>query len=309
MMKKTEAFFKSYFNRLNTGTLTAGKRDSVFHEQTEKEEKPVRNLILFLITFITTTLAGAHSGRTPLEIFSSGLPYSLTLLLILLFHEFGHYFAARKFRIRASLPFFIPLPFGPVGTMGAVIKMKSPIPDRRALLYIGAMGPVPGFVVSLAAVVAGIYLSEVKMLPPSNSMMPVFGDSILFSSIVWAIHGSIPPGYDVYLSPYAWAGWLGFLITSLNLMPVGQLDGGHIAYALLGDKQKFFGWGMVGTLTVLSFGFQGWILWLIIILFVLMVAHPFVEKGENLNWREKALGWFCMIVFILTFIPVPVKIL
>src|SRR5208337_4308439 len=126
---------------------------------------------------------------------------------------------------------------------GAVIKTRSPIQGRRALFYIGAMGPLPGFAVSLAAVIAGVYLSEIKPLSIMiNGPTPVFGDSLLFLLIVKAIHGTPPHGYDLYLHPVAWAGWIGFLITSLNLMPIGQLDGGHILYALIGGRQKFFGW-------------------------------------------------------------------
>jgi Predicted membrane-associated Zn-dependent proteases 1 len=157
-------------------------------------------------------------------------------MTILGVHEFGHYFAARRFGVDATLPYFIPFP-SIVGTMGAVIKTKSPIPHRRALFYIGVMGPIPGFIVSLAAVIVGIMLSEIQPLPPAEGITPVFGDSILFGFIVHLFHSEIPAGFDIALHPFAWAGWIGFLVTSLNLIPIGQLDGGHILYSLLGRKQ------------------------------------------------------------------------
>jgi membrane-associated protease RseP (regulator of RpoE activity) len=265
------------------------------------------NILLFIITFITTTLAGSQTAESAGSIILSGLPFSITIMAILLSHEMGHYLAARHFGIRATLPYFIPFP-SIIGTMGAVIKIKSPIKDRKALFYIGAMGPVSGFILSLAAVIAGVYLSEIKPLPAvTDGFLPVFGDSYLFAFITEAIHGNIPAGYDIYLSPYAWAGWIGFLVTSLNLMPMGQLDGSHILYALLGRKQIFFGWAMFIALIILSFVWPGWIVWIIIALFFLMIGHPPVEDGAALSPGEKALGWICVIIFFLTFIPVPVR--
>ncbi len=282
-----------------------------YREITVEKNKPVIiNIVLFLVTFITTSLAGAHSGNSFPEYIVSGLPYSLTIITILLTHEFGHYFAARSFGVRATLPYFIPFP-SLIGTMGAVIKVKSPIPDRRALFYIGAMGPLTGFAVSLAAVIIGISLSEVRALPVGGGEVPipVFGDSLLFALIVKVFHGTIPQGKDIFLSPYAWAGWIGFLITSINLMPVGQLDGSHILYALIGKKQRIAGWGVLAGLVVLSFFWYGWTLWIVIILFFLMVAHPPVIQGRELSLFEKGVGWFCMVIFFLTFIPVPVELI
>ena len=121
------------------------------------------------------------------------------------------------------------------------------------------------------------------------------------------IHGDIPAGYDIYLSPYAWAGWIGFLVTSLNLMPIGQLDGSHIVYALLGRKQLLFGWTAFAGLILLSFFWQGWILWIIIALLFLMIGHPPIENGSDLSFSEKLIGWSCVFIFIITFIPIPVK--
>jgi len=303
--------FRSYIYRLNNGTVPYFRIQRTVSSVNEIKNKPVIvNIILFLLTFITTSLAGGSSDGSLIEYFISGLPYSLTILTILLSHEFGHYFAARYFGLKTTLPYFIPFP-SLIGTMGAIIRIRSPIPDRKALFYIGAMGPVMGFIVSLIAVVIGIYLSEVKPLPVGGGdvAIPIFGDSLLFSFIVRIFHGTIPHGHDIFLGPFAWAGWIGFLITSINLIPIGQLDGGHILYALLGRKQLFFGWAAFFGLFVLSFIWYGWIIWLIISLLILMIAHPDVQKGQDLSFWEKVLGWSCMIIFVLTFIPVPVEII
>ena len=319
---KIKTFFKYYLFRLNNGMPGRQTRDKIAqipHESGEtgypptfKQEgksRPVINLLLLIITFCTTTLAGAGQGESALDIIISGLPYSVTLMLILGIHEMGHYTAAKKFGVKATLPYFIPFP-SIVGTMGAVIKTKSPIPHRKALFYIGAMGPLPGFIASLTAVTAGVYLSQIEALPvPGQIPLPVFGDSLLFRFIVNFIHGPIPAGHDIFLHPVAWAGWIGFLITSLNLMPIGQLDGGHILYALIGEKQVDAGWAAFGMLIILSFFWPGWIVWIIMTLVILMIAHPYVPEGPPLTKSEVFTGWMCMAVLVLTFIPVPVEFL
>ncbi len=311
--KVLKRFFKSYFFRLNNGMSYRASlymADQSYAAQrfvsVEKERRFI-NLLLFIVTFSTTTMAGATSDNSIPDALLSGLPYSVTLMLILTVHEFGHYFASKRFGVAATLPYFIPFP-SIVGTLGAVIKTKSPIPDRRALFYIGIMGPIPGFVVSLAAVTAGVMMSQVLPLPPADGTMPIFGDSILFASIVHIFHGTIPAGYDIALHPLAWAGWIGFFITSLNLMPIGQLDGGHVLYALIGRKQVYAGWLSLAVLVFLSFVWPGWCVWIIAAFFILMVAHPYIPATSELSLKEKAAGWFCMLILLLTFIPLPVQI-
>lgn len=305
-------FLKLYFFRLNNG-LPAGMRANISNQPavqkkflSQKKDRWYINLALFVITLCTTTLAGAVNTDGILNTIISGLPYSVTLMTILGVHEFGHYFAARRFGIKATLPFFIPFP-SIVGTMGAVIKTKSPIPHRRALFYVGVMGPLPGFAVSLAAVIAGIMFSQILPLPPKDGLTPIFGNSLLFSMIVYIFHGTIPAGYDIALHPIAWAGWIGFLVTSLNLIPIGQLDGGHILYSLIGRKQVYAGWVSFAGLLCLSFVWPGWGVWIFMTLFIFMVAHPKVPDA-GLSLKEKAAGWFCMVVLVITFIPVPVTI-
>jgi len=279
-------------------------------EQTKKDTPLWVHVALFFATLVTTTLAGASSYESIPVIITSGLPFSITIMTILLAHEMGHFLTARHFGMKATLPYFIPFP-SLIGTMGAVIKIKSPMRSNRALLLVGAMGPVTGFVLSLIAVVAGIYFSEIRQLPAitGDMAMPIFGDSILFASVTYLIHGPIPPGYDIFLSPYAWAGWIGCLVTSLNLMPLGQLDGGHILYALIGRKQLYVGWGVFAGLAALSFVWPGWLVWVFITLFFLMVGHPVIRDNTVLSRNEKLLGWSCVLIFLLTFIPVPVQII
>lgn len=315
MINKTvlRRFFKSYFFRLNNGASHTARvnmpvdfiaENNLFYE---KKERRVVNLVLFIITFGTTTLAGAVNDESIFRALLSGLPYSLTLMLILGVDEFGHYFAAKRFGVKATLPYFIPFP-SIVGTMGAVIKTKSPIPHRKALFYIGIMGPIPGFIVSLAAVITGVMLSTIQPLPPADGLTPIFGDSILFASVVHFFHGAIPAGYDIALHPFAWAGWIGFLVTSLNLIPIGQLDGGHILYSLIGRKQVYAGWISLAALVCLSFVWPGWSVWIFMTLFFLMVAHPQIPETVELSFKEKVAGWFCMLILALTFIPVPVQV-
>lgn len=323
MLKKIKLMFHLYRYRLNNGVpykyrhlnhqLYIPENDEPIEtspqiQTSAKKKKPWLNLVLFIATFITTTLAGAHSGNTTTDFLISGLPYSVTLMLILGTHEMGHYIASKKFAVDATLPFFIPFP-SIVGTMGAVIKTRTPIPHTKALFYIGAMGPIPGFIVSLAAAIIGIYLSQVLPLPDVTDMgtMPIFGDSLLFGFIVYIFHGPIPAGHDIFLHPFAWAGWIGFLITSLNLMPIGQLDGGHIIYALIGRKQVYAGWLAFAAIIILSFFWPGWIVWIILSLLILMIAHPPVPLNTPLTRAEKITGWSCMVILALTFIPIPVS--
>jgi membrane-associated protease RseP (regulator of RpoE activity) len=309
MIKKILPSIRKYFNWLNMKPDEHYIRRSVHYDATFRNYKRLWiNILLFLVTVISTTVAGAESADNIGDIILSGLPFSLTLMAILFSHEMGHYLAARYFGVKATLPYFIPFP-SIIGTMGAVIKLKSQITERRVLLYIGAMGPIAGFILSLIAAVIGIYLSEVKPIPVStDGMTLIFGDSVLSSLITRIIHGEIPPGYDIYLSKYAWAGWIGFLITGLNLMPIGQLDGSRVIYSLLGKKQIYFGWAAFTGLIFLSFIWPGWIVWIIMALVFLRIAHPPIEDDTELSTGEKITGWICLAIFLLTFIPVPVNI-
>lgn len=199
------------------------------------------HLALFLATVITTTFIGAlYEGVNPLKNPSEmwkGLPFSLALLVILLSHEMGHFLASKKHHVKATLPYFIPAPVG-VGTFGAFIKIKEPIKDRRSLLDIGVAGPLAGTVLSIIAVVWGLEHSQVTFKPLPQGTM-ILGEPLLFKLLSKIIIGNLPQNADVILHPVAFAGWIGFFVTALNLIPIGQLDGGHIVFALVGPWHLF----------------------------------------------------------------------
>ncbi|RJQ57000.1 MAG: site-2 protease family protein [Nitrospiraceae bacterium] len=268
------------------------------------------HVLLFIATFITTLLAGAlMNGVIPWEQPGKiylGLPFSLTLLFILLTHEMSHYFMSRKHNVQATLPYFIPAP-SIIGTFGAVIKMKPPIPDRRSLIDIGASGPIGGFIIAVIASVIGLGLSEVR---PAGEMREglVFGTSILFDFLSRVMLDADPEKYDILLHPVAFAGWIGLLVTSLNLLPIGQLDGGHITYALLGEKHEWISKGMVPVLIILGIVYwNGWLLWAIIMIFLGYRHPPVVYPWIQLDRKRKIVGWIALLIFILTFTPTPVK--
>jgi membrane-associated protease RseP (regulator of RpoE activity) len=236
-----------------------------------------------------------------------GLPFSLSLLGILLVHEFSHYLMSRKHGVESSLPYFIPAPTL-FGTLGAFITMRSRITTRNALMDIGSSGPIAGFLVSIVASVAGLYFSEVQVVNRPGEMI-VLGDSLLFLTLTKIVVGSVPAGSDIYLHPVAFAGWIGFFVTSLNLIPVGQLDGGHIAYAILGERHEKLSRVLIGVLVVLGlFMFEGWLVWAVLLFFLGAKHPPILLPDVPLDPRRKAVGMVSFIIFILTFIPVPVAI-
>ncbi len=278
------------------------------------------HIILFVLTLITTTLAGVMlNGVAPWEEPGKiyiGLPFSLTLLFILLVHEFSHYFMSRKHRVSATLPYFIPAPPIPfiIGTFGAIIKMKPPIPDRRALLDIGASGPIGGFIIAIIATVIGLKLStkipvdEVHQIPDAIS----FGSSLLLYLISKIVLNVDPEKYEILMHPVAFAGWIGLLVTMLNLLPIGQLDGGHVTYALFGEKHATISKVTIPVLVLMGiFLWLGWLFWAAIMIFVSYKTGfkhpPVVYPMIMLDKRRKIIGWACLVIFILTFMPVPVS--
>jgi membrane-associated protease RseP (regulator of RpoE activity) len=272
---------------------------------------PLLNLALFVLTFVSTLVVGAiHAGVDILEKpqdLVQGLPFSLSLLLILLVHEFSHYMTSRRHGIDASLPYFIPAPTL-FGTLGAFIRMRSSITTKNALMDIGASGPIAGFFVSIVAVIVGLYYSEIRAIPLQSDEMMVLGDSLLFLALTKIVIGSVPDTYGVYLHPVAFAGWIGFFVTSLNLIPAGQLDGGHIAYAILGEKHLWLSKVMIGLLVLLGYFFQGWLVWAVLLFFLGSKHPPILFPEVPLDPRRKAIGFLALLIFILTFIPVPVSI-
>ena len=271
--------------------------------------------ILFLLTIFTTLLAGAimegaQIFSNPLEIFK-GIPFSFTLLFILGTHEFGHYYYAQKHRVDATLPYFIPAPpfLFLIGTFGAFIKIKSPIYRKDALLQIGAAGPIAGFIIAVPALIIGLLLSEVIEKNDIQGAI-ILGDSILMKILTFITHPGLLESQDIMLHPIAFAGWIGLLVTMLNLLPIGQLDGGHIAYAMLGEKQDIIGKLAFLLLIPLSFFSINWLIWGILLLLLMRsVKHPPIQDIHvPLSYKDKRIGYACLIIFILCFIPAQFKI-
>jgi membrane-associated protease RseP (regulator of RpoE activity) len=277
------------------------------------------NVVLFAATVLATLLTGAINevgqtlpGRMILPallqqpiLLLTGVPFSLTLMSILLCHEMGHYIVGRRYNAPVSLPYFIPMPFfGLFGTMGAVIVQRAPFEDRRSLFDIGVAGPLAGLVVTLPLLVYGLATSKVGPIPPGSLME---GNSILYLAIKYLIFGKVLPGngLDVSLNAVAWAAWGGLLITSLNLLPVGQLDGGHILYALLGKRAWPVAIGVVFLLLAMGFLWSGWFLWAILIL-VFGVRHPApLNDLSPMGFKRALVGVGVLILFVLTFAPIP----
>ena len=292
------------------------------------------NIVFFLLTVVSTFYVGAEYwvlGR-PVESLVdvlSGWKFAVPLLFILLCHEFGHYLMARRHRVDASLPYFIPFPFL-FGTFGAVIRMRSPISTRNALLDIGSMGPIAGMAAAIPIMVLGLSWSTIGPVEPGVGMQE--GQSILYAIVKRLVVGPIPDGQDVWLHPVALAGWIGFFITMLNLLPVGQLDGGHVAYALFGPRQdrlsRIVQLGLVplGIGLCLYHGVTGraagetgdrlvesymmganWLVWAIALQVMRMMTgskHP-PTGPEPLSAMRKMVAIACLILFVVLFMPVP----
>lgn len=270
---------------------------------------PSINLILFILTIFTTLLAGAiMEGINPLQNpmgIIIGWPFSVTLMLILGFHEFGHYYFARKHNVNATLPYFIPAPTF-IGTFGAFIKIKSPIYRKDALLQIGAAGPIAGFLVAVPALIIGLSLSQVVAIS-SAEMGITLGDSILMKFLSAIIFPDLQNTQDILLHPIAFAGWIGLLVTMLNLLPIGQLDGGHIAYAMLGRKHAKVAKFALLALIPMGLLSLNWLVWAALILILMRTTkHPPVNDIDvPLSDKNKRIGYFCLAIFIVCFIPVP----
>lgn len=267
-------------------------------------------IILFSLTVITTLFAGAiqqgaNPFREPLSLLK-GIPFSFTLLTILLTHEFGHYFTSRYHKVPATLPYFIPAPSF-IGTFGAFIRMTSPILKKKAIFDIGISGPIAGFVVAIVAIVIGLDLSTIIKEGSSEGFK--LGSPLVFSWLSQLILGDPGGGYDILLHPVAFAGWIGLFVTSLNLIPMGQLDGGHVVYALFGEKQRFISVAMIPILLWLgTIGWSGWFVWAFLPLIFGLRHPPVTDLDTPLDRGRIIVGWLGLIMFIITFIPVPFSV-
>jgi len=285
------------------------------------------NVVLFILTILSTyfvgylwginyLLAGQNpddiSGALNLSLFLKpaliklSLIYSLSLLVILLGHELGHYLTCRRYRVQASLPFFIPAPTL-IGTLGAFIRIKSPLTGREELFDVGANGPLTGFLLSVPALYTGLQLSRlIPALPRESSIL--FGEPLLLKLFVRLTFGPVAQNQDLILHPLAVAGWVGLLVTSFNLFPVGQLDGGHILYALFGEKIRKVAPGIILILLVLGvFYWAGWLIWAVLISVMGLRHPPVADSGQGFSRRRIFLSLAVALIFILSFIPAPIS--
>lgn len=285
------------------------------------------NIILFIATLFSTFFVGitwslsfkyadvfSQSPQIDLnvkifedpQIISLSIVYAIVLIGILLGHELGHFLACQYYKIDATLPYFIPAPTL-IGTLGAFIKIKSPITRKQQLFDIGIAGPLVGFILSVPTLIYGLSLSRaVPAIPREESL--IFGEPLILKIVGSMIFKNVPPDFDVILHPVAFAGWVGIFVTALNLFPIGQLDGGHISYALLGPKSRNLAKLFLGIFIFMGIFFWiGWFIWVFII-FLMGLRHPRVIDEETpLSPRRKFLGFVVFIIFILSFIPDPIK--
>ena len=289
-------------------------------------------LVLIALTFLSTFYVGATQvlERTPTSVdeLATGWVFSVPLMAILLAHEFGHFFAGVYHRVDVSPPYFIPVPFFLLGTLGAVIQIRERIRSRSALLDIGAAGPICGLIVAVPVLIYGIGTSPVQPLPEGEYLLE--GRSLLYLAILHGLKGPIPAGYDISLTPTALAGWAGLLITMINLLPFGQLDGGHVAYALLGPRQNQVSRKVLRLLPAVAVvvslayavpaylaGVRGdrliydatagmhWLIWAAVLWLLTRATgpgHPPTED-EALSSTRRVVGWLTLSLFVLLFMP------
>jgi membrane-associated protease RseP (regulator of RpoE activity) len=310
---------------------------------------------LFILTFFTTTVAGVlWLNRDPFELsnFHLGIPYSAAILFILASHEFGHYFASRYHKVDATLPYFIPFPpiyFVTFGTFGAVIRMKSIIPSKKVLFDIGVAGPLAGLIASLLVLVYGFlhlpspefilaihpdYNFAANASSSTHGMTLSFGNTLLYFGLKDILtnpsHQFVPPLSEIYHYPFLCAGWFGLFVTALNLIPMGQFDGGHVIYAMFGEFHRKI--AQISFYALLAFSipslsdtilrslfefvykhdvgqivpfaqysWSSWFLWAMIALYIVKLYHPPVSDETPLDSKRMAIGWFCIIIFFLSF--------
>ena len=285
-----------------------------------------RYVVLFLLTAISTTyvgrshylsfyqgLGGGFNPFTTWELIARGLWYSIPILAILGCHELGHYLACRYYGVAASRPYFIPMPLVLTGTLGAFIRIRQPIPGKRELFDIGIAGPIAGFVVAVPLLFMGMYLSRIDELPRNlNGELFWLGEPLLFKAAAWLTFGHVADGYTITMHPVAFAAWFGMLATALNLFPIGQLDGGHISYAVLGRKSTAVTLVMVVCLIGLAvFSSMSWAVWAGLTTLMLVAFGPHHPRTPDehvpLDSTRRALAVFAVIMFILCFTPAPIE--
>lgn len=304
-----------------------------------KQDKISTNIILFILTVLSVMLVGAQpEGSLPADFWGqilalagaifTGWPFALSLLGILVSHELGHYFMSRYHKTPATLPYFIPFPLSPLGTMGAAIIMRGIPKNKRILFDIGVAGPLAGLVVAIPVLILGLSLSELGPIEPSpNGFME--GNSLLYLFAKFVVFGRLLPtpiepqgilywlqyfftgrpvpfgGTDVFIHPVAFAGWAGILVTALNLIPAGTLDGGHVIYSMFGDRAKRAFPYIIVLLTVLGFFWSGWWLWAVLVFWLGRVNAEPLDQITQLDVNRRGLAVLMIVIFFLVFMPVP----
>lgn len=323
--------------RRHQGQVALVAQPGVFH--TPKPRNPWINLGLAIATIISVQLSGAFYAcqclPTTLDQWLSGAPMMLSMMAILLAHEFGHYFAARSHKVAVTLPYFIPLPvISPVGTLGAFIQLRSPFRTKKQLFDIGVAGPLGGLIFAIPLIFWGVANSPVQSLT-RNDLSVLEGNSIFYLAVKYLVHGEILPSFDRYadlpvwseylrvlagiipagggidilMTPVAFAAWFGLFVTAMNLLPVGQLDGGHILYSLLGHNARWLGLVLVGLMVAAGiFWWPGWLLWAMLVFFIIGTGHPpplndLVELGTG----RKILAYVMIAFIIIFFMPNPLQ--
>ena len=293
-----------------------------------------KHIALLALTLATTSAAGAchqlsfdvSMGTTAAPeaaslaelvwiVFShlpAGLTYSLPLIIILGAHEFGHYIYCRIHQVDATLPYFLPFPIALTGTLGAVIRIREAFPSKRALFDIGVAGPIAGFVALLPFLWWGVTLSGVVKFPESGEGVIYFGEPLLFKAVAALHFGELPEGFDIVLHPMGFAAWFGMLATALNLLPFGQLDGGHIAYALLGRRAAFVsGATLVTAVLLFMFESSSWFfvaLMMVAMALLLGLRHPrVVDEHDPLDRGRVVVALIALVIFVVCFTPVPIE--
>ena len=288
-----------------------------------------RHVVLFLFTVATTTLLGvdhylsfrSNFGTLAVAIDAratfEALVYSASILAILGAHEMGHYVACRHYNVDATLPFFLPFP-SLSGTLGAVIKIREPFPTRKALFDIGVAGPIAGFVVLIPVLFLGMWMSNVIRVPAHMEGWSL-GEPLLFKFASWIVFGHVPDGYSVNMHPMVFAAWFGMLATAWNLLPFGQLDGGHLTYATFGDASRYVSIVTVLGAVVMTFISFSWLVMTLMMLAMLIFLgqrHPPVAEEydpryvrQPLDSGRLAVAVFAVVMFVLCFMPVPIDVL
>lgn len=348
LLKPSHDLFPRWLAELNARGFTPMLRPRPHHDGQEvtlqvlggvapkKRSNPWINIVLFIITAISTLWVGSLSSEAVVvnaaaDLFRpgniiQGWPFALTLLGILGAHEFGHYFAARYHKVAVTLPYFIPMPFG-FGTLGAFIRLKEPVPDRRKLFDIGVAGPLAGLVLAIPLLFYGLSTSPMTV-PIATEGSWLEGNSVLYYyAKIYTFGKPLPDvltGEDVIMNQVTTAAWIGLLVTALNLLPVGQLDGGHTVFALFGEKARYVNLAALTAMAVFAVsglesvqaylpwlsrvGYTGWFVWLGLIFFLIGPYHPpALDDVSTLNRGRRLVGYLVILIFLLTFTPVPLR--